>query len=79
MALEVKKINSKETSQEVVRRFFRKVKQSGILIQARKNRFYERKKNKQMEKRAALRRKQLMEEYQRLEKLGQIDKIKKKK
>jgi len=75
MALEIKK-TEKETSQNLVRRFSKRVKKSGILIQARKNRFQTRKKSEQMKKRAALRREQLREEYEKLEKLGQIKKMK---
>jgi hypothetical protein len=75
MALEIKKTN-RETSQNLVRRFSRRVKQSGILVQARKNRFRAKKKSGQTEKRAALRREQLREEYRKLEKLGQVKKTK---
>ena len=75
MALEIKKTN-KETSQSLVRRLSRRIKQSGILVQARKNRFYKRKKSSQTEKRAALRREQLKEEYRKLDKLGQVKKKK---
>ena len=75
MALEIKKTN-KETSQSLVRRFSRRIKQSGILVQARKNRFYKRKRSSQTEKRAALRREQLREEYRKLDKLGQVKKKK---
>jgi ribosomal protein S21 len=72
MSLEIKK-TERETSQNLVRRFLRRVKQSGILVQARKNRFREREKSEQMKKRAALRREQLRKEYQKLEKLGKIN------
>ena len=74
MPIEIKKTD-KESSQSVVRRFSRRVKQSGILIQARKNRYYLKKKNEREKKRAALRREQLKKEYQKLEKLGKIKKI----
>ncbi len=75
MALEIKK-NERETSQSLVRRFSRRVKQSGILVEARKKRFLEKKKSEQMKKRAALRREQLRKEYEKLEKLGQLRKLK---
>ncbi len=71
MALEIKK-TERETSQNLVRRFSRRVKQSGILIQARKNRFQKRAKSNQMKKKAALRREQLKKEYEKLKKLGQV-------
>ena len=71
MPLEVKKKQG-ETSKSLVYRFSKKVKQSGILIEARRKRFFERRRSKKLEKRAALRRKQIEEERQRLEKLGEI-------
>ncbi len=75
MSLEIKK-TERETSQNLVRRFSKRVKQSGILIQARKNRFQKKTKSNQMKKKAALRREHLKKEYQRLEKLGQTKKVK---
>ena len=71
MGLEVKK-TEKENSQSLVRRFTRKVQQSGILRVARKNRFHHRQKSKEMKKRATLRREQLREEYEKLKKLGKL-------
>ena len=69
MALEVTK-QERENSQSLVRRFTQKVKQSGILLQAKKNRFQEKPKSKQSKKRSALRREQLKKEYEILEKMG---------
>lgn len=70
MALEVhKKLG--ENSQGLIRRFTKKVKQSGVLMRARKNRFFKREKSKQMQQRAALRREELKKEYENLKKLGQ--------
>lgn len=71
MVLEVKK-QERETSQSLVRRFSRRVQQSGLLLRARKSRFKKRKKSEQMKKRAALRREQLKKEYEKLKKLGEI-------
>lgn len=69
MALEVhKKLG--ENSQGLLRRFTKKVKQSGVLMRARKNRFYKREKSRQMRQRAALRREELRKEYEQLKKLG---------
>jgi len=73
MALEIKKTN-KETSQSLARRFSRRIKRSGILVQVKKSHFRKRKKSNQMKKRAALRREQLREEYRKLDKLGQLKK-----
>lgn len=72
MVLEVKK-QERETSQSLVRRFGRRVQQSGILVRARKIRFRIKPKNRQAQKRAALRREELKKEYQRLRKLGKLE------
>jgi len=69
MGFEVKK-QERETSQNLVRRFSRRIKKSGILIGARKARFKKRPKSQQMKKRSALRREELKKEYERLEKLS---------
>jgi len=71
MALEIKK-EGRETSQSLVRRFSRRMKQSGILLRARRSRFWEKDKSPQMKKRSALRREQLKNEYEKLEKLGKV-------
>lgn len=70
MSLEVRK-KIGENSQGLIRRFTKKVKQSGVLMRARKNRFFKRDKSKQMQQRAALRREELKKEYENLKKLGQ--------
>ncbi|MDP2966844.1 MAG: hypothetical protein Q8N87_00260 [bacterium] len=69
MSLEVKK-QERENSQSLIRRFRKKVQKSGILLRARKIRFRQRSKNKEMKKRTALRREKLKAEYEKLEKLG---------
>lgn len=69
MVLEIKK-EGRETSQNLVRRFSRRMKQSGILLRARKSRFKKKPKSKQMKKRSALRREELKKEYEKMEKLG---------
>jgi len=71
MPLEVKK-RPKETSQSLVRRFNRILKQSGILFRARKLQFREREKSREMKKREALRREEIKKRYKKLEKLGKI-------
>ena len=73
MSLEIKK-EGRETSQNLVRRFSRRMKQSGILLRARKARFKEKPKSRQMKKRSALRREELKKEYEMLEKLGKTKK-----
>ena len=69
MALEIRKQN-RETSQSLIRRFTKRLQQSGILIRARRIRFRQRSKSRQMKKRAALRREEIKKEYERLKKLG---------
>lgn len=76
MALEVKR-KPKESTQSLIRRFSQRIRQSGVLVQARKIRFKKKPKSKQAKKRAALRREQLRKEYQRLEKLGKLRKSRK--
>jgi len=46
----------RETSQNLVHRFTKTVRQSGILLQLRKNRFFKRAKSDLVNKRSALRR-----------------------
>ena len=72
MALEIKK-QERESSQNLARRFSKRVKLSGLLLRARKIRFHERKKSEQMKKKSAMRREQMKEEYKILEKLGKIE------
>lgn len=71
MPLEIKK-EGRETSQNLVRRFSRRMKQSGLLLRARKARFQEKPQSQQMKKRSALRREELKKEYEKLEKLGKL-------
>lgn len=72
MAVEVRKRDN-ESSDSLIRRFSRKVQQSGVLLQARKIRYYERKKSKRRVREAAQRREELKAERDRLIKLGEID------
>ncbi len=73
MPLEVKK-KQKETPQSLLRRFSRRIKMSGILLGARRSRFFKREKSKQLKKRKALRKNELKEEYKKAKKLGKITK-----
>lgn len=73
MTLEVRK-KEKETSQSLIRRFSKRVQQSGILLEARKKRFKERSKSSEKKKKAALRREELKQKYEKLEKLGLLEK-----
>lgn len=69
MALEVRK-KERESSQNLVRRFTKRVQQSGILRKARETRFRNREKSRNMGKKAALRREKMKGEYEKLKKLG---------
>lgn len=75
MGLEVRK-QERETSQSLIRRFTRRIQQSGVLLRARNVRFHKRTKSKDMRKKAALRRETLKKEYEKLEKLGEKPKKK---
>ncbi|PIS39419.1 MAG: hypothetical protein COT33_02030 [Candidatus Nealsonbacteria bacterium CG08_land_8_20_14_0_20_38_20] len=71
MPLEVKK-RPRETSQSLVYRFTKSIKKSGILLRARETRFRERKKSKEIKKRAALRKQGRKKEYEKLRKMSKI-------
>lgn len=71
MGLEVKK-QPRETSQSLVRRFTKSLQKSGILLRVRQQQFKKRTKNRQAKKKAALRREELRQYYQKLKKLGKL-------
>ena len=62
-----------EGSESLVRRFSRKVRESGVLLQAQKVRFHQRKKSKRRAREEAQRKSELTMEYERKVKLGEID------
>ena len=68
---EVKRKKS-ETFESLVRRFHKKLQQSGRLIQSRKIRFYERPKNRTQTKKDALRRLEIGEQREYLKKIGKL-------
>jgi len=68
MPLEVKKQN-RENTQSLVRRFSRRIKQSGILNRVRRNRYRKRIKSENMQKRSALRKVELRAEHALKEKM----------
>ena len=70
--VEVKKRDN-ESTDSLIRRFSRKVQQSGVLLQARKVQYYQRKKSKRKLREEAQRRTELQSERDRLIKLGEID------
>lgn len=69
MALEVKR-KEKESSQNLVHRFTKVVRQSGVLLEVRGNQFRKRAKSALAKKRSALRRVELRAEKKRQDKLG---------
>ena len=73
MALEIKK-QERESIQSLVYRFNKSVQRSGILMRARKIRFRQREKSRDMRKKAALRREELKKEYEKIKKSGEIKK-----
>ena len=68
---EVKRKRS-ESFESLVRRFNKKLQQSGRLIQSRKIRFHERNKNKTRTKKEALRRLEIGEQRDYLKKIGKL-------
>jgi ribosomal protein S21 len=72
MVVEVRR-RPNEGAESLFRRFSRKVQQSGVLLQARKVRFYSRKKSRARRREDAKRRVELQKERERLVKLGEID------
>jgi ribosomal protein S21 len=61
-----------ETTGSFLRRFSRQVQQSGILINARRNRFYQADPNKRSKRQSALYREEKRKKYDKLRKLGKI-------
>ena len=62
-----------ESYESLLRRFSRKVQQSGVLIKSRKLRFKEDKKTKREKQDAAVRRAVNLKERERLFKLGKLE------
>ncbi len=73
MPLEIKK-EERESSQSLIFRFTKAIKQSGILLRARKIRFKRKEKSRDMKKKEALRREEMKKEYERLKKMGKLKK-----
>ncbi|MBI2639991.1 MAG: 30S ribosomal protein S21 [Candidatus Sungbacteria bacterium] len=62
----------KETTAALLRRFSKNVQQSGLLLEARKGRFYSKKANHRARKASALRKLERKKERERLQKLGKL-------
>ena len=69
MTLEVRK-KDRENSQNLIHRFTKVVRQSGILLEVRGKQFKKRQKSKLAKKKSALRRVKLIAEKKRQEKLA---------
>ncbi|MDX9893415.1 MAG: 30S ribosomal protein S21 [Patescibacteria group bacterium] len=61
-----------ETFESLLRRFHKKLQQSGRLIQSRKIRFYEKSKNRTKVRQEALRRIEITEKREYLKKIGKL-------
>lgn len=72
MPIEVRK-KERESAQSLLRRFSKRVLQSGVLVRARRGRFYVPPKTKRQKKIGALRREQIQKERERLYKLGKLE------
>ncbi|PIZ69885.1 MAG: hypothetical protein COY10_00640 [Candidatus Portnoybacteria bacterium CG_4_10_14_0_2_um_filter_43_36] len=72
MSIEVKRKEG-ETTRSLLRRFTRRIQQSGILIRARKSRFLEKEKSRRERRESALRRNKIILEKDKLRKMGLLE------
>ena len=72
MAIEVRK-KDRESTGSLLRRFSRRVQQSGVLLRARRSRFYQKPKTKRQSKASALRREQLRAQRSDMMKMGLLE------
>jgi ribosomal protein S21 len=70
--IEVKKKDN-ESVGSLLRRFSRKVQQSGLLLQARSSRFQEREKSRTERRKSALRRNEIVAQKEKDRKLGKLE------
>ena len=61
-----------ESFESLLRRFHKKLQQSGRLLQSRKIRFYDKPKNKTQIRREAIRRKEIQAKREYLKKIGKL-------
>lgn len=71
MPITVRK-KEKESVQSLLRRFSRRIQQSGVLLRARRGRFYVPPITKRQKKLGALRRQKIQKEREKLYKLGKL-------
>lgn len=62
-----------ESYESMLRRFTRKIQQSGVLIRARRMRFFESPKSRTLQRQLALRRLENREKREELKKLGKLN------
>lgn len=72
--VEVKK-RTGESTESLLRRFTKKVQQSGVLLRARKGRFFESPKSKKQIRTEAIRRELIREKKEYLKKVGKLDEL----
>ncbi|HBP01505.1 MAG: hypothetical protein UY41_C0010G0021 [Candidatus Moranbacteria bacterium GW2011_GWE1_49_15] len=70
--IEVKKKN-RETAESLIRRFSRRIQQSGVLVRARRTRFRNEEKSKTEKRQEALYKVKIRKEIDKLKKLGKFD------
>jgi len=70
--VEVKK-KDRETSEGLIKRFSRRVQQSGVLLAARSGRFYEKPRTKRQARESAQYRAKVKKEVDKLKKMGKFD------
>ncbi|MCK5085275.1 30S ribosomal protein S21 [Candidatus Parcubacteria bacterium] len=70
--IEVKKKDN-ESIGSLLRRFSKKVQQSGLLFQARNSRFRDKNQSRAERRKSALRRKEIVGEREKLRKLGKLE------
>ncbi len=70
--VQVKK-KDRETSEALIRRFSRRVQQSGVLLSARKGRFYAKPKSRRQTRESAQYRAKVKKEVDKLKKMGKFD------
>lgn len=70
--IEVKK-KDRETSESLIRRFSRRVQQSGVLVQARKTRFRNEEKSKREIRQGAMYKEKVRKIADKLKKMGKFD------
>jgi len=63
----------KENAESLIRRFSRRIQQSGVLMQARRNRFQNDKKSKQKQRDEALYKVKIRKEITKLKKIDRFD------